>query len=143
MCLGQSLDLDAENRTISLPELELIHRNKTGALIKAAIQLGALAAGDAGIEQLPKLEAFADKIGLAFQVQDDILDITSDTKTLGKPQGSDVELNKSTYPALLGLDGAKKKASELLRQALLELESVPYNTELLEQFACYVVERNN
>lgn len=143
MCLGQSLDLEAENRQVSLEELKLIHRNKTGALIKAAVQLGALAAGEKGIEQLPKLETFADKIGLAFQVQDDILDIISDTQTLGKPQGSDLELNKSTYPALLGLEGAQKKASLLLKQALLELESVPYNTELLKQFACYVVERNN
>jgi farnesyl diphosphate synthase len=143
MCLGQSLDLEAENISVSLDELKLVHRNKTGALIKAAIQLGALAAGDKGIEQLPKLEAFAENIGLAFQVQDDILDIISDTETLGKPQGSDLELNKSTYPSLLGLEGAKQKASQLLKQALLELEGIPYNTELLEQFACYVVERNN
>ncbi|GEA59567.1 (2E,6E)-farnesyl diphosphate synthase [Vibrio comitans] len=143
MCLGQSLDLEAENRQVSLDELKLIHRNKTGALIKSAIQLGALAAGEQGIEQLPRLTAFAEKIGLAFQVQDDILDITSDTETLGKPQGSDLALNKSTYPSLLGLEGAQAKAKLLLEKALLELEGIPYNTDLLEQFARYVVERKN
>ncbi|GAD89504.1 farnesyl diphosphate synthase [Vibrio halioticoli NBRC 102217] len=143
MCLGQSLDLEAENRQVSLKELKVIHRNKTGALIKSAIQLGALAAGEAGIEQLPRLNKFAEKIGLAFQVQDDILDITSDTQTLGKPQGSDVALNKSTYPSLLGLEGAQQKAALLLKEALLELESIPYNTDLLEQFARYVIERKN
>ncbi|MEZ9897190.1 (2E,6E)-farnesyl diphosphate synthase [Vibrio breoganii] len=143
MCLGQSLDLEAENRQVSLDELKLIHRNKTGALIKSAIQLGALAAGEQGIEQLPRLNAFADNIGLAFQVQDDILDITSDTQTLGKPQGSDLALNKSTYPSLLGLEGAQAKATQLLEKALLELEGIPYNTDLLEQFARYVVERKN
>lgn len=143
MCLGQSLDLEAENRQVSLDELKLIHRNKTGALIKSAIQLGALAAGEQGIEQLPRLNAFAEKIGLAFQVQDDILDITSDTQTLGKPQGSDLALNKSTYPSLLGLKGAQDKATQLLEKALLELQGIPYNTDLLEQFARYVVERKN
>ncbi|CAM3025726.1 (2E,6E)-farnesyl diphosphate synthase [Vibrio rarus] len=143
MCLGQSLDLEAENRQVTLEELKLIHRNKTGALIKSAIQLGAYAAGEIGIKQLPRLNAFADKIGLAFQVQDDILDITSDTETLGKPQGSDIALNKSTYPSLLGLKGAQDKAALLLEQALLELKGIPYNTELLEQFARYVVERKN
>ncbi|MEZ9928036.1 (2E,6E)-farnesyl diphosphate synthase [Vibrio breoganii] len=143
MCLGQSLDLEAENRQVSLDELKLIHRNKTGALIKSAIQLGALAAGEQGIEQLPHLNAFAENIGLAFQVQDDILDITSDTQTLGKPQGSDLALNKSTYPSLLGLEGAQAKATRLLEKALLELEGIPYNTDLLEQFARYVVERKN
>ncbi|MEZ9421348.1 geranyl transferase [Vibrio breoganii] len=143
MCLGQSLDLEAENRQVSLDELKLIHRNKTGALIKSAIQLGALAAGEQGIEQLPRLNAFAENIGLAFQVQDDILDITSDTQTLGKPQGSDLALNKSTYPSLLGLEGAQAKATQLLEKALLELEGIPYNTDLLEQFARYVVERKN
>ena len=102
MCMGQALDLAAENKQVSLQELEAIHRNKTGALMKSAIRLGALAAGEKGLEVMPQLDTFADAIGLAFQVQDDILDIISDTETLGKPQGSDQELNKSTYPALLG-----------------------------------------
>ncbi len=143
MCMGQSLDLSAENRSISLEELEEIHRHKTGALMKCAIRLGALAAGEKGVEVLPLLDKYADAIGLAFQVQDDILDIISDTETLGKPQGSDQELNKSTYPALLGLEGAVNKAHTLLHEALQALEAIPYNTELLEEFARYVIERKN
>lgn len=143
MCLGQALDLEAESKQISLAQLEEVHRHKTGALIDCAIKLGALAAGSKGIEILPQLESFSHSIGLAFQVQDDILDIVSDTETLGKPQGSDCKHNKSTYPSLLGLDGAKNKAQALLEEALQALHSIPYNTELLEQFARYVVERKN
>ena len=143
MCLGQALDLAAENRQISLEELKDIHRNKTGALMKCAIRLGALAAGDKGVEVMPLLDKYADAVGLAFQVQDDILDIISDTETLGKPQGSDQELNKSTYPALLGLEGAINKAQTLLDEALQALSAIPYNTELLEEFARYVIERKN
>ncbi|NRF31820.1 (2E,6E)-farnesyl diphosphate synthase [Vibrio coralliilyticus] len=143
MCLGQALDLAAEGRKVSLAELENIHRNKTGALMKCAIRLGALAAGQKGSEILPQLDQFADAVGLAFQVQDDILDIISDTETLGKPQGSDQDLDKSTYPALLGLEGAINKAHTLLTEALQALEAIPYNTELLEEFARYVIERKN
>lgn len=143
MCLGQALDLAAENQQVTLEQLETIHRNKTGALMRCAIRLGALAAGRKGIEVLPQLDKFADAIGLAFQVQDDILDIIGDTETLGKPQGSDQQLNKSTYPALLGLDGAVNKAQTLLQEALQALEAIPYNTECLEEFARYVIERKN
>ncbi|WP_261815792.1 (2E,6E)-farnesyl diphosphate synthase [Vibrio gallicus] len=143
MCLGQSLDLSAENKQIELDELQLIHRNKTGALIKAAVQLGALAAGELGIQYLPNLNNYAEKIGLAFQVQDDILDITGDTQTLGKPQGSDLALNKSTYPSLLGLEQAQQTANELFNQAIQALNEIPFDTQILEQFASYVVERKN
>ncbi|MGY2576207.1 (2E,6E)-farnesyl diphosphate synthase [Vibrio sp. C8] len=143
MCLGQALDLGAENRLISLQELETIHRNKTGALMRCAIRLGALAAGQKGLQVLPQLDKYADAVGLAFQVQDDILDVIGDTETLGKPQGSDQQLNKSTYPALLGLDGAINKAQTLLQEALQALEAIPYNTECLEEFARYVIERKN
>lgn len=143
MCVGQSLDLAAENRLVSLEELEEIHRNKTGALMRCAVRLGALAAGEKGRDILPQLDQYAAAVGLAFQVQDDILDIISDTETLGKPQGSDQELNKSTYPALLGLDGAIEKAHTLLQEALQALDAIPYNTQLLEEFARYVVERKN
>ena len=128
---------------VSLEELETVHRNKTGALLKCAIRLGALAAGSKGNDILPQLDKYADAIGLAFQVQDDILDIISDTQTLGKPQGSDQALEKSTYPALLGLDGAVNKAHTLLTEALQALETIPYNTVLLEEFARYVIERKN
>ncbi|HFQ5345418.1 TPA: (2E,6E)-farnesyl diphosphate synthase [Vibrio vulnificus] len=143
MCIGQALDLAAENRAVTLEELEEIHRNKTGALIRCAVRLGALAAGEKGLAILPQLEKYSTAIGLAFQVQDDILDIISDTETLGKPQGSDQELNKSTYPSLLGLEGAMEKAHTLLHEALQALEAIPYNTQYLEEFARYVVERKN
>ncbi|MFV0447785.1 MAG: (2E,6E)-farnesyl diphosphate synthase [Vibrio sp.] len=143
MCLGQALDLGAENRLISLQELETIHRNKTGALMRCAIRLGALAAGEKGLQVLPQLDKYADAVGLAFQVQDDILDVIGDTETLGKPQGSDQQLNKSTYPALLGLDGAINKAQTLLQEALQALEAIPYDTQSLEEFARYVIERKN
>ncbi|MGR5060255.1 (2E,6E)-farnesyl diphosphate synthase [Vibrio rotiferianus] len=143
MCVGQALDLGAENRQVTLAELEEIHRNKTGALISCAVKLGALAAGEKGLEVLPHLERYSQAVGLAFQVQDDILDIISDTETLGKPQGSDQELNKSTYPSLLGLEGAMEKAHTLLQEALQALEAIPYNTQLLEEFARYVIERKN
>jgi farnesyl diphosphate synthase len=143
MCMGQALDLGAENRQISLNELEEVHRNKTGALIRCAVRLGALAAGQKGVEILPQLDRYSSAIGLAFQVQDDILDIISDTETLGKPQGSDNKLSKSTYPSLLGLDQAILKAQSLLDEALQALQAVPYNTEQLEQFARYVIERKN
>ena len=143
MCMGQALDLDAEGKHVDLEQLETIHRHKTGALIRCAVRLGAMAAGEKGLAVLPQLNAYADAIGLAFQVQDDILDVISDTETLGKPQGSDIELEKSTYPALLGLDGAKAKAQQLYQQALHALSAIPYNTEQLEVFARYVIERNN
>ncbi|UTV29318.1 (2E,6E)-farnesyl diphosphate synthase [Photobacterium atrarenae] len=143
MCLGQALDLAAEGGQISLAQLETIHKHKTGALIRCAIRLGALAAGDKGVAVLPQLDRYAEAVGLAFQVQDDILDITSDTDTLGKPQGSDVALNKSTYPALLGLEGAQQKAQQLYQEALQALAAIPYNTDQLEVFARYVIERNN
>jgi len=143
MCIGQALDLYAENRVVSLEELETIHKNKTGALLKCAIQLGALAAGKKGLAMLPLLNKYADAVGLAFQVQDDILDIIGDTKTLGKPQGSDQNLNKATYPSILGLKGAQNKAQTLLQEALHALDAIPYNTQLLEEFARYVVERKN
>ncbi|GLT17326.1 (2E,6E)-farnesyl diphosphate synthase [Vibrio zhanjiangensis] len=143
MCLGQALDIEAEGRRISLEELETIHHNKTGALLKCAVRLGALAAGSKSDDILPQLDQYADAIGLAFQVQDDILDVIGDTDTLGKPQGSDQALKKSTYPALLGLDGAVNKADTLLTEALQALETIPYNTKLLEEFARYVIERKN
>lgn len=143
MCMGQSLDLQAEGQQVDLKSLEQIHAHKTGALIKCAIQLGALCAGEKGKAILPQLEKYADAVGLAFQVQDDILDIISDTETLGKPQGSDLELEKSTYPALLGLEGAKHKAAQLYQTAVDALDGIPYNTDALQAFAQYVIERKN
>ncbi|WP_372882575.1 (2E,6E)-farnesyl diphosphate synthase [Psychromonas sp.] len=142
MCAGQALDLAAEKKSVDLATLEQIHQAKTGALIKVAVQLGALAKTDLPAEHFILLSQFADAIGLAFQVQDDILDIIGDTQTLGKPQGSDIALEKSTYPALLGLEKAQQKAERLCRDALYALSQLPYNTELLALFSQYIIKRD-
>lgn len=141
MCGGQALDLDAEGKRVPLAALEQIHRHKTGALIECAVLLGALCRPGIESTTLDALRQYASAVGLAFQVQDDILDIVGDTATLGKPQGSDLAHEKSTYPALLGLDGAREMARSLHTQALAALDSLPYNTDILRAFADYVVER--
>lgn len=146
MCGGQSLDLEAEGKQIDLLALEQIHRHKTGALISAAVRLGALAAGERGRAAIPELDRYAAAIGLAFQVQDDILDVVGETEKIGKRQGSDQQLGKSTYPALLGLDSAKLKAWDLYQEALAALESLAtqsYNTAPLRALANFIIERDN
>lgn len=145
MCGGQALDLAAEGKQISLESLERIHRHKTGALICAAVRLGALSAGEAGRKALPALDSFAQNIGLAFQVQDDILDVIGDTATLGKRQGADQQLGKSTYPALLGLEQAQAKAQELYQEARLALTTLSeqsLDTTALEALANYIIHRD-
>lgn len=146
MCGGQSLDLEAEGKQIDLQALEQIHRHKTGALIRAAVRLGALAAGEPGRAALSELDRYAAAIGLAFQVQDDILDVVGETEKIGKRQGSDQQLGKSTYPALLGLDSAKLKAWDLYQEALAALDSLAtqsYNTAPLRALANFIIERDN
>ncbi|WP_406610771.1 (2E,6E)-farnesyl diphosphate synthase [Agarivorans sp. JK6] len=143
MCGGQALDIAATNQQVSLEQLERVHQHKTGAIIKAAVMLGAVCGKIEQANEQQALARYADALGLAFQVRDDILDIISDTDTLGKPQGSDQALNKSTYPSLLGLEGAVEKAENLGKEALQALESLPYNSELLALLADYVVHRNN
>ncbi len=146
MCGGQSLDLEAEDRQIGLEALEQIHRHKTGALIRAAVRLGALAAGEAGRAALPQLDRYAAAIGLAFQVQDDILDVVGETEKIGKRQGADQQHGKSTYPALLGLDSAKAKAWDLYQEALAALDTLAaqsYNTAPLRALASFIIERDN
>ncbi|MDX5628072.1 MULTISPECIES: (2E,6E)-farnesyl diphosphate synthase [unclassified Brenneria] len=148
MCGGQALDLAAEGHQVDLAALEQIHRHKTGALIRAAVRLGALAAGESGRAAMPYLDRYADAIGLAFQVQDDILDVVGDSATTGKRQGADQQLGKSTYPALLGLAGAREKARELYRESLASLDDlalsspIPLNIEPLQALANFIVERN-
>ncbi|WP_372872314.1 (2E,6E)-farnesyl diphosphate synthase [Shewanella sp.] len=140
MCGGQAIDLASEGKSIDLSRLTELHNLKTGALIRAAVEL-ALIAAEANKGDRSALLAYAEAIGLAFQVQDDILDITSTTEELGKPQGSDVNANKSTYPKLLGLDGARQTADALVADALSALAKMPYNSQLLADFARYIVER--
>ena len=145
MCGGQALDLEAEGHQVDLPSLERIHRHKTGALIRAAVRMGALSAGEAGRRALPALDRYAENIGLAFQVQDDNLDVVGDTATLGKRQGADQQLGKSTYPALLGLEQARKKAHDLItdaRRSLNELAAQSLDTTALEALANYIIQRD-
>ncbi|PWC15012.1 (2E,6E)-farnesyl diphosphate synthase [Brenneria roseae subsp. americana] len=148
MCGGQALDLAAEGHQVDLAALEQIHRHKTGALIRAAVRLGALAAGDAGRRALPYLDRYANAIGLAFQVQDDILDVVGDTVTLGKHQGADQQLGKSTYPGLLGLERAREKAWDLYQESLASLDDlvasrpIPLDTAPLQALANFIVERD-
>jgi farnesyl diphosphate synthase len=120
MCGGQALDIDATGTQQTLEQLQRMHALKTGALIRAAVRLGALA-GNADADALARLDTFATALGLAFQVRDDILDIEGNSEQLGKTAGKDVAQAKSTYPALLGMDGAKAKLAELdarMREAL-------------------------
>lgn len=140
MVLGQAIDLAAVDKQLSLVELETMHRHKTGALIRASAAMGATAAG-ASAEQLEQLDRYASAIGLAFQVQDDILDVTADTATLGKQQGADIARNKPTYVALLGLETAKHKADSLRQEALSALTNFAQSAEPLRQLANYIVAR--
>jgi len=139
---GQAIDMASEDQAISLEALEQLHALKTGALIRASVRMGALCC-EASAETLEQADQFAKAIGLAFQVQDDILDIESDTDTLGKTQGADEALNKSTYPKLLGLEAAKQKAQSLIEQAFAHLNNLPQNTEMLEAIAHFIIERKH
>lgn len=141
MAGGQAIDLASVGNQLDLASLEYMHQHKTGALIRASVQLGALASEQASPEQLAALADYADCIGLAFQVQDDILDIESDTSVLGKQQGADLARNKPTYPALLGLEGARAKAAALRDQALDSLQTFSPLADPLRQLADYIVER--
>ncbi|WP_207884589.1 (2E,6E)-farnesyl diphosphate synthase [Pseudomonas sp. 30_B] len=140
---GQAIDLESVGRKIDQAALETMHRHKTGALIEASVQLGALASGRAGAADLEALSRYARAVGLAFQVQDDILDVESDTTTLGKTQGKDQANDKPTYPALLGLDAAKAYALTLRDQALAALEGFGDSAEPLRALARYIVDRRN
>lgn len=146
MCGGQALDLDAEGKRIDLAALERIHQHKTGALIRSAIRLGAYSAGEKGHLLLPALDKYAESIGLAFQVQDDILDVIGDSSVTGKRQGADAEHDKSTYPSLLGLESAQQKARELYHNSIAALETIQsqgYNIEMLKALANFIIERKS
>ncbi|SDL77519.1 (2E,6E)-farnesyl diphosphate synthase [Pseudomonas indica] len=140
---GQAIDLGSVGRKLDRQALETMHRHKTGALIEASVQLGALASGQADDIALKALHQYAQAIGLAFQVQDDILDVESDTATLGKTQGKDQANDKPTYPALLGLDAAKAYAQDLRDQALHALRAFGDAAEPLRELARFIVERRN
>lgn len=140
MLSGQAADLEAEKSTPNLPTVEFIHVRKTGALIRASIRSGALLAG-ARAEELRKLTRYGEILGVAFQVADDILDAEAPTSVTGKVRGRDGILQKVTYPAVLGMSEAKRRAAELLEGALVEIESFSESAEPLRQIARFIVRR--
>jgi geranylgeranyl diphosphate synthase, type II len=139
---GQLLDLEGEGRPLALPDLERIHRAKTGALIMAATTLGGRAAG-ASESRRQALARYGATVGLAFQIADDVLDVTATTDQLGKTAGRDLALRKSTYPALLGVDGARQRADALIDDGCRALAEVGLLTPTLERIARFSVERTS
>lgn len=140
---GQAIDLESVGSQLSLPELENMHIHKTGALIRASVNMATLAKSDIDQAAAAKLDHYAKCIGLSFQVKDDILDEESDTTTLGKTQGKDKNNNKPTYPALLGLAGAKQKARELHEQAIDSLSIFGKEADLLRDLSLYIIQRDH
>ncbi|XKM12758.1 (2E,6E)-farnesyl diphosphate synthase [Orbaceae bacterium ac157xtp] len=143
MCLGQSLDLIAEKKIINIDALNHIHANKTGALIKAAVRMGMFTAGGEALNYQTHLDRYADAIGLAFQIQDDVLDVIGDEKLIGKHVGSDQHLQKNTYVSLLGLEQAQLSCQQLYDQAINELNKIPANSEILHQLANFIIHRHS
>lgn len=143
MAGGQAIDLAAVNQQLTLDQLENMHRLKTGALIEASVLLPADSSARFSAAQREGLCEYARHIGLAFQIQDDILDVIGETETLGKPKGSDLAQNKPTYYTLLGLDGAREKLRETHKAALAALVGFDDNAALLRQIADYIVERTH
>lgn len=141
MCGGQAMDLAATGHRISQQQLEVLHSKKTGALLSACVEMPMALATDIPPHNRQLLMNYATIIGLAFQVQDDILDVVGDSAVLGKPQGSDQEQNKSTYPAMLGLAPAQAYLDDLHQQALQALRALPYNTQMLVAFTDFVIHR--
>jgi geranylgeranyl diphosphate synthase type II len=137
---GQVVDLEAEHTTPDLQMLEYIHRSKTAALITASVVSGGLYAG-ASDDAVEKLRSFGKSIGLAFQIVDDVLDVTQTSEQLGKTAGKDTAAEKATYPALFGIDESLKKADTLVKKALGSLESFGLRAETLKALARFLVER--
>jgi farnesyl diphosphate synthase len=143
MAGGQAIDLASVGKTLDIVELENMHIHKTGALIRASVLMGAMGGGVVDQRVIEKLDHFAKNIGLAFQVQDDILDIESDTETLGKTQGADIAQNKPTYPAIIGMDASKQEVQTLYDEAINALEDFNDRAELLRAVAEFIVRRQH
>ena len=139
---GQVVDMESEERAIDLATLEFIHTRKTSALIRAAVEMGAVI-GEATDEQRQALCRYAEAAGLAFQVADDILDIVADQAELGKSIGSDQDRGKATFPSLIGLGQARRRAAELKQQALTEIAALDDSARALREIATYIVDRSN
>lgn len=142
MIAGQMADLQAEGRQLSVDQLEDVHLNKTGKILSFAVEAGALLA-DANAEQMLSLRKYSWHVGLAFQIRDDILDIEGDTFEMGKTSGSDVNRQKSTYPQILTLEGAKEKLSKHMNEARQCLRQANIHIDALERITEYVVQRNH
>ena len=143
MAGGQAIDLAAVGKPLNIAELETMHIHKTGALIRTCIQFAALSAEGLSQERFRALDSYAKCVGLSFQVQDDILDITSDTETLGKPQGSDMQRNKPTFPSIIGLQASREKADELHQKALQSLSIFGEEADILRYISAWFVERTH
>lgn len=142
MVYGQAVDLASVEKSLTLEELQHMHRHKTGAIIRAAVLMGAQTAR-ASTRELEQLGSYSEAIGLAFQIADDILDVVADTAILGKRQGADADNDKPTYVSLLGLDGARKHAKECHQQALEALEPLPKTLTPLAELSAYIVNRSH
>ena len=143
MAVGQALDLAGEGQDLSIIQLEQIHRHKTGALIRASVLMGAIAAGCSDSATLTALDTFASKLGLAFQVHDDVLDVIGDTQKLGKQAGADAEHDKATYPALLGLAAAQDLATQLHDEAIAAINPLGCKANALVWLADFLVARDH
>ncbi|GAB4260510.1 MAG: polyprenyl synthetase family protein [Deferrisomatales bacterium] len=141
MVAGQALDLISEGHTLELATLEFLHTHKTGALIRCAVRIGGIAAG-ASEQGLAALSRYGERIGLAFQIADDVLDVEGTTQILGKPAGSDVESAKATYPALVGVGESKRLARELMLSGIDAVAPLGEGAEALRALARFVVERS-
>jgi len=140
---GQAIDLASVGSKLDAAQLEDMHIHKTGALIRASVLLGALAAPEVSTESLEAMDHFAKCIGLAFQIQDDILDVEGDSAEMGKNAGMDASLDKPTYPAILGMDEAKRLAADLIEGALASLKGFDARADVLRGIAKYVINRRN
>lgn len=138
---GQALDMDSEGKTLSFDALKTIHRSKTGALITASVLTGAIGA-QASTSQLNALKRYGNAIGLAFQIVDDLLDVTATTEELGKTAGSDAQQGKATYPAFFGLAGTRELAAEAVAESLGALSSFSERADILRALARYIVDRS-
>ncbi|WP_303855104.1 (2E,6E)-farnesyl diphosphate synthase [Salinicola salarius] len=143
MAAGQAIDLGAVGAPMDLAALQAMHQHKTGALIRAAVRLGALVAVDESDPRVAALDRYASAMGLAFQIHDDVLDVTGDTQTLGKTSGADARRDKPTYPALLGVAQAQRRARDLLDEALAALEPLGEAGQPLAALARFMIDRDH
>jgi farnesyl diphosphate synthase len=143
MAGGQAIDLESVGRKLSRPELETMHRKKTGALLRASVRMGALAGATPSASDLAALDQYAAAVGLAFQVVDDILDVTADSATLGKTAGKDAQHDKPTYVSIIGLDASRELAAQLGRDAHAAIQPFGARGQRLAELADLVVNRVN